>query len=137
MEEQKKKRITAWLSEDSLKKCDAGVKLDDCRSRSDFVERAVCFYAAYLSAEMHTDFFAPVILQMVEGAVASTENRIARLLFKIAVEMAKLEQMLASINDMDEETIRKLHIRCVNEVKKINGILKMEEAVKYQREEEN
>ena len=47
--------------------------------------------------------------------------------------MAKLEQMLASINDMDEETMRRLHIRCINEVKKINGIIKMEDAVRYQR----
>ena len=69
----------------------------------------------------------------MSGIVKTSENRIARLLFKIAVEMAKLEQMLASINDMDEETMRRLHIRCVNEVKKINGIIKMEDAVRYQR----
>ena len=60
----------------------------------------------------------------------------ARLLFKIAVEMAKLESMLAVINDMDEETMKRLHIRCMNEVKKINGIIKMEDAVKYQRSDE-
>ena len=49
---------------------------------------------------------------------------------------AKLESMLAAINDMDEATMRRLHIRCVNEVKKINGILTMEEAVRYQRSDE-
>ena len=79
------------------------------------------------------DFLSDVLLQAIKGTVASSENRIARLLFKIAVEMAKLEQMLASINDMDEETMRRLHIRCINEVKKINGIIKMEDAVRYQR----
>ena len=52
------------------------------------------------------------------------------------VRMAKLESMLAAINDMDEATMRRLHIRCVNEVKKINGILTMEEAVRYQRSNE-
>ena len=50
--------------------------------------------------------------------------------------MAKLESMLAAINDMDEATMRRLHIRCVNEVKKINGILTMEDAVRYQRSDE-
>lgn len=44
--------------------------------------------------------------------------------------------MLAAINDMDEETMRRLHIRCVNEVKKINGIFTMEDAVRYQRSDE-
>ena len=32
--------------------------------------------------------------------------------------MLKLEQVLASINEMDDETIERLHKRCVDEVKK-------------------
>lgn len=135
-QEGKKKRITAWLSDSSLKKCKEGMILSDCKSRSDFVEKAVCFYSGYLSAQEHADFFASVISDLVESTISSTENRIARLLFKIAVELAKLEQMLASINDMDDETMKKLHIRCVNEVKRINGIIKMEEAVNFQRTKE-
>ena len=77
-----------------------------------------------------------MMLESMKGIVKNSENRLARLLFKIAVEMAKLESMLAAINDMDEATMRRLHIRCVNEVKKINGILTMEDAVRYQRSDE-
>ena len=40
--------------------------------------------------------------------------------------------MTASINDVDDETLRKLHAMCVNEVRKINGIIDYEEAVDYQ-----
>ena len=74
----------------------------------------------------------------MEGTAKSLENRFGRLLFKIAVEMAKLEQMLAAINEMDDETIERLHKRCVDEVKKINGIgiIRMEDAVKYQRRDD-
>ena len=81
--------------------------------------------------QKNVDFMAKVILEAVSGTVKLSENRIARLLFKIA----KLEQMLTAINDMDEETLRRLHIRCVNDVKKINGIISMEDAVKFQRGE--
>ncbi len=76
------------------------------------------------------------MLKSTKGIVKTSENRLARLLFKIAVEMAKLESMLAAINDMEEATIRRLHIRCVNEVKKINDILTMEDVVRYQRSDE-
>ncbi len=86
--------------------------------------------------QKNVDFMAQVIVESVSGTVKTSENRLARLLFKIAVEMAKLEQMLATINDMDEETLRRLHIRCVNDVKKLNGIIRMEDAVKFQRGEE-
>ena len=47
--------------------------------------------------------------------------------------MAKLQEMIASVNDMDDETLRKLHIRCVEEVKRINGIISVEDTVKKRR----
>ena len=131
--EDKKNKITIRISDETLRKCNEGMSITDCGVRNDFIERSIGFYSGYVSAQTHTDFLASVILESMSGSVKTSENRIARLLFKIAVEMAKLEQMLASINDMDEETMRRLHIRCVNEVKKINGIIKMEDAVRYQR----
>lgn len=131
--EDKKNKITIRISDETLRKCNEGMSITDCGVRNDFIERSIEFYSVYVSAQTHTDFLASVILESMSGIVKTSENRIARLLFKIAVEMAKLEQMLASINDMDEETMRRLHIRCVNEVKKINGIIKMEDAVRYQR----
>ena len=105
-------------------------------NRSDFIEKAIHFYSGYLYQEKHMDFLSDVMMETMSGVVKTSENRIAKLLFKIAVEMAKLESMLAAINDMDEETMRRLHVRCVNEVKKINGIITMEKAVRYQRSDE-
>ena len=128
--------FTLRLSEDSYKNCKAGMELDNSLSRNEYIEKAITYYSGYLCAEKNTEFFAKAISQTVEGVVKTSENRIARLLFKIAVEMGKLENMLAVINEMDEETIKRLHIRCVNEVKKINGIINMEDAVKYQRGED-
>ena len=134
--EEKKNKITIRLSDETLRKCNEGMQISDCKVRNDFIQRAIEFYSGYVSSQEHTDFLASVILEGMTGIVKTSENRLARLLFKIAVEMAKLESMLAVINDMDEETMRRLHIRCVNEVKKINGIIKMEDAVKYQRSDE-
>ena len=150
-EEYKKQRYSVWLSKDAVQKSDAAVVMEGltnrsdfiekaihfyCKVRNDFIERAIEFYSGYVSSKTHTDFLSDVILESMAGIVKTSENHLARMLFKIAVEMAKLESMLAAINDMDEATMRRLHIRCVNEVKKINGILTMEEAVRYQRSDE-
>lgn len=132
----KKQRCTVWLTKEAVLKSDAGVVQEELPTRSDYIEQAIHFYAGYLSAAHNVDFLARAIQESVAGTVKTSENRLARLLFKIAVEMAKLEQMLATINEMDEETLRRLHIRCVNDVKKINGIIRMEDAVKFQRGEE-
>lgn len=135
-EEYTKQRYTVWLSRDAVQKSDAAVTVEGLKNRSDFIEKAIHFYSGYLYQEQHLDFLSDVLLEAMAGIVKTSENRLAHLLFKIAVEMAKLEQMLAVINDMDEETMKRLHIRCVNEVRKINGIIKMEDAVKYQRSDE-
>lgn len=134
-EEYKKQRCTVWLSQEAIQKSDMAVHEEGFVTRSDFIEKAIHYYAGTLAMETHQDFLAKAILDSMSGMVKASENRLARLLFKIAVEMGKLEYMLAAINEMDEETMRKLHIRCVNEVKKINGIIKMEDAVAYQRDE--
>ncbi len=42
--------------------------------------------------------------------------------------------MTAAINDVDDETLQSLHAMCVNEVRKINGIIDYEDAVQYQRD---
>ena len=129
----KNNKITIRLSNETLKKCNEGMDIMNCKVRNEFIEQAIEFYSGYVSAKVHSEFLSDVIVESMEGIIKALENRFGRLLFKIAVEMAKLEQMLASINEMDDETIERLHKRCVDEVKKINGIIKMEDAVKYQR----
>ena len=124
-EEYKKQRYSVWLSKDAVQKSEATVVMEGLQNRSVFIERATQFYSGYIYQEKHTDFLSDVILESMNGIVKTSEDRLARLLFKIAVEMAKLESMLVAINDMDEETMRRLHVRCVNEVKKINGIITM------------
>jgi hypothetical protein len=130
MGQTKKERTTLWFSPGTIVRCDAAALLAGCKSRSDFVERAVLFYAGYLSAQNHTDFFAQVISEMVAGVIGGTENRLARLQFKLAVELAKLTHILASMGEVDDETLRRLHVRCVDEVKRINGVVKFEDAAK-------
>ena len=129
----KNNKITIRLSDETLKKCNEGMDITNCKVRNEFIEQAIEFYSGYVSAEVHSEFLSDTVTDSMEGIAKALENRFGRLLFKIAVEMAKLEQMLASINEMDDETIERLHKRCVDEVKKINGIIKMEDAVKYQR----
>ena len=122
-------RATIYVSEATMKRWEAATVLDGSRSKSDFAGRAIDWYAGYIAAQEHTDFFADIIYKMVEGTIRGTEHRLARLQFKSAVEAAKLAHLLASLTDVDDETLRRLHIRCVEEVKRINGIVTLDDAV--------
>ena len=50
--------------------------------------------------------------------------------------MGALTHMVAAINEIDDDTLHKLRIMCVDEVKRINGIINFEKAVRYQRSDE-
>ena len=137
MEKDKRERTVIYVTAETAQRWAAATALAGCKSKSDFAGRAIDFYAGYLSAQAHTDFFADIVPKMVSASVRGTENRLARLHFKSAVEQAKLAHLLASVAGVDDETLRQLHIRCVNEVKRINGIVRLEDAVQqYQHSEE-
>lgn len=130
---EKKERNVIWLTPDTMTKLDAGVVLAGCKSRSDFAERAINFYAGHLSAHAHTNYFAEAVNDTVSGLIGLTETRLARLQFKSAVEQAKLAHVLAAISEVDDDTLKRLHIKCVDEVKRINGVVTFDEAARYQR----
>ena len=75
-----------------------------------------------------------MITETVKAQINGTERRLARLLFKVAVELGKLTHLLAVVNDDDDETRRQLLVMCINEVRKINGTFDCEDAVRYQKE---
>ncbi len=79
------------------------------------------------------NYISPMITETVKAEIKGTEQRLARLMFKVAVELGKLTHMTAALNDIDEETLRELHTMCINEVRKINGIIDYDDAVNYQQ----
>ena len=43
--------------------------------------------------------------------------------------------MIAATNDIDDETVESLHRMCVDEVRRINGVINYESAVRFQKDE--
>ena len=70
------------------------------------------------------------------GTVEDSEHRIARLLFKLAVETSMMMNVLAAGMEISEEDLRQLRARCVREVKQTNGNISLKDAVKYQKGQE-
>ena len=129
-----KVKFALWAYPEALKDVEVHYKNDNCKSQSEFIEKAIKFYIGYLDEEKSVNYISPMITETVKAQIKGTEQRLARLLFKVAVELGKLSHMTAAINDVDDETLRSLHAMCVNEVRKINGIIDYEDAVEYQKE---
>lgn len=130
-----KVKFPLYIFPDTMQKVDMLYEADNCKSKTEFIEKAVRFYCGYLLNREHTatEFIAPQLATMTEGIVRGSEQRLSRAMFKIAVELGVVTHMLAALNEIDDETMFKLRMMCTDEVKRINGIINFEKAVRYQR----
>lgn len=55
------------------------------------------------------------------------------MLFKLAVEQAKLSNVVAATNKIDKVSLSALNNLCAEEVARNNGIITFEDAYKFQR----
>ena len=129
-----KEKMAVYFQPETIKKIEQEYKEDNCASKTEVIDKAVNFYIGYLRQQEEVNYLSPLITETVKAQIKGTEQRLARLLFKVAVELGKLSHMTAAINDVDDETLQSLHAMCVNEVRKINGIIDYEDAVQYQRD---
>lgn len=134
MEHETKIRIPLWIYPSTMEQIKSIYGSDNCKSPSEFIEKAIKFYIGFLKSDDNVSFLAPRINSLVESVVRGSEQRINRNLFKIAVELGKIAHTIAAANDVDEDTLRELHAMCVDEVRHINGAISFESAVKFQQE---
>lgn len=107
---------------------------DNCKSQNEFIDKAIRFYAGYLSAKDAVEVLPPALVVALKGTVQDSEGRIARLLFKLAVELDMLMNILAAELDVSESTLQGLRDRCVREVRQTGGNITFLDAVCYQKE---
>ena len=127
-------KFPLWVYPQTKENVRTHYKHDNCKSQSEFIEKAIAFYIGYLDEEKSVNYISPMITETVKATIAGTEQRLSRLLFKVAVELGKISNMLAAVNDIDDETLKQLQALCVNEVRRINGIISYEDAVEFQKE---
>ena len=53
-EKEVKRRFQSWLRPSTIKLMDRLYKDDNCKSRSEFIEKAIRFYAGYLSTQQES-----------------------------------------------------------------------------------
>lgn len=129
-----KRKFALWISRDTIELAKQHYKDDNCSSASEFIEKAILFYLGYVSSQQNQDYLARVIPATVKGIVDESANRMGRLLFKIAVEMAVIENILAAVCDVDQQELKRLRGQCVEEIKRTNGMISFEQALGWQKE---
>ena len=119
-----KKHISLWIDEEELKKIDANIKVSKLNNRSEYLAEAAEFYNGYMHSQNNEKFVGKTFLTVMQSMLDNFEKRVARLLFKQAVETAKIFWLMVRGFGLNPGDVDDLHTDCVNEVKSINGAIR-------------
>lgn len=131
-----KERFVIYLYPETLEKIKELYRTDDCHSRSQFVEKALRFYIGYLLAEDDASYLPTAMLSNMKSIVAESENKISKTFYKVAVELAMVQNAFAySHKEITAASLAELREAVESVVKSTNGMLTLEDAVEWQKEE--
>lgn len=128
MEDKGKVRKGFYIEEDLLEQMDGLLEQADVKSRNEFMNHALKFYIGYLTSEKIENYMLSTISSVMHFTVKDSENRMARAMYRLAVEISKLSHVIVYSHGVNEEELKKLQVKCMDEVKRINGAVRFEDA---------
>ena len=72
--DENKKKFALWIHPSTLEKAERLYKLDNCRSKSEFIEKALQFYSGYVVSQDGRDYFPEAIVETVQGTLGSLKK---------------------------------------------------------------
>ena len=128
---EKKQKFALWIYPSTMNTVERYLGKSECRSKSDFIEKAILFYAGSLATHDHKNYIPNVVVSCMKGTLGSFERRTSNILFKVAVEISMMNFLLASAHRVSSETMKNLRNMCIQEVKSYNGSITLEDAVRF------
>ena len=133
-EENDNTRIGLFINKQLVKQCDDTISKTNAQSRSEFICDAIDFYIAWLNCENNSKVLTPALESVLSARITDTENRLARVIFKLSIEVAMMMHVVAGTNEISQSQLGELRKLCVDEVSRINGRYGFEDAVRFQKD---
>ena len=128
-----KKKHAFWLTSETKDLVEQVYAADNCKSKSEFVEKAIQFYAGYLNTKNASAFLPEVLTTILIGIMDDFAQRMGRMLYKLSVEQNLCNHILTADTDMDQRTYQLMRGRSVREVDSTNGRITLKEVLDFQR----
>ena len=133
-EHDNKKRTAVWLTPGVIRRMDGWLEEDNCKTRSEFIEKALRFYMGCLATEDTSEYLSRALADTLRGTLADNENRLRTLLFKLCVEVNMMGHTVAAHFRADPVNRRELRAFAVDEVLRTNGKIRFDDALDLQRQ---
>ena len=133
----RKEKFAFYLTPEKKVLLERRYQEDGSRSLTAFIENAVDFYLDYLSANSAGLFLPASLKSYLDGRLGQLEDRLSSLTFKQAVEQDMVAGILADAFQFSEDDLHRRRAESVNNVKKTNGRISLEQRVREAWEEDD
>ena len=125
-----KKRFPLRLKTETMQKIEQWYEASNCRSKNEFVEKAVNFYADYLALNSDNQLLPKAVLSTIEGRLGLLEKNLSAVTFNHAVELDMLVAIIGHAYQFDRDNLEKLRVQSVKNVKSTNGRVSLEKCAR-------
>lgn len=106
---------------------------DNCQSQNEFIEKAIRFYAGYVSSGEAIDYLPPALVAALRGTVEDSEHRIGAAALQAGRGNQHDDECAGGRYGDQRGGSPQLRARCVREVKQTNGNISLKDAVNTKR----
>lgn len=126
------RRVGIYMPESTYELAKKHYESAGCKGISDYVCKSIHYYAELHTLTDCSHVLPDILASTLRDITRESDNRQGRLLFKIAVELAILQNVVAANYGISPTDLERLRGICVNEVKRINGSISFDEAIRWQ-----
>lgn len=85
---QNKVKFALWAYPETLKDVEVHYKHDNCKSQSEFIEKAIKFYIGYLDEEKSVNYISPMITETVKAQIKVRNSGLPACFSKLQLSLA-------------------------------------------------
>jgi len=122
------------LTPEHLKLCDENLARASVRSRNDFVEQAIEFYAAFLTNREYPRFATEGYDTPLMSRFETLSKSLGTGQYKMAVELATVARLLSLVLNVSNDELREIQADSRQEVKHLGSVPTFQKCYQRQRE---
>ena len=123
-------RLAFRMKAETMQKIEQWRTASNCRSKNEFIEKAVNFYADYLALNSDNQLLPKAVLSSIEGRLGLLEKKLSAATFNHAVELDMLVGIIAQSYQFSQNDLQKRRAQSVRNVKATNGRVSLEKCAR-------
>ena len=126
MSNETKERFPLRMKPETSRRLEQWYAADNCRSKNEFVEKAINFYVDYLETQDNQSLLPTALQAALDGRLGRLEDHIARREFTRVVELDLLIGIIADAVEVDRDELKRRRAASVRNVRATNGLISLE-----------